>query len=107
VLPLPSLRFAPQLDGDNRGPRVLPLILPVSIERLPGAATPRLREVAIEASFDDGTTWSRVPGALAGTQFTGIVINPPGAEFVSLRGTASDVDGNQVEQTIVRAYGLR
>ena len=29
-----------------------------------------------------------------------------GARFVSLRGSASDSLGNQVEQTIIRAFGL-
>jgi hypothetical protein len=107
VLALPTLRFAPMLDDDNRAPRQLPLILPVTVERLAGAPTPRLVGVTIEASFDDGATWSRVPGALSGTHFRGIVVNPPGALFVSLRGSASDVAGNRVEQTILRAYQLR
>jgi hypothetical protein len=107
VLALPTLRFAPTLDDDNRAPRQLPLILPVTIERLAGAPTPRLVAVTVEASFDDGTTWSTVPGALSGTHFRGIVVNPPGAQFVSLRGSASDTAGNRVEQTILRAYKLK
>jgi len=107
VLALPTLRFAPMLDDDNRAPRQLPLILPVTVERLAGAPTPRLVGVTIEASFDDGATWSRVPGALSGTHFRGIVVNPPGALFVSLRGSASDTAGNRVEQTILRAYKLK
>jgi hypothetical protein len=35
-----------------------------------------------------------------------IVQHPAGAKFVSVRGSARDVLGNQVEQTIIRAYGV-
>jgi hypothetical protein len=107
VLSVPTLRFAPVLDDDNRALRRLPLLLPVAIERLPGAATPAIRNVTIEVSFDDGATWSPVHGALLGTRFLGLVVHPPGATFVALRGTARDAAGNRVEQTILRAYQLR
>jgi hypothetical protein len=33
-------------------------------------------------------------------------VHPRGAHFVSLRGSARDAQGNRVEQTIIRAYGL-
>jgi hypothetical protein len=107
VLPLPTLRFAPSLDDNNSAVRWLPLVLPVEIERPRGAATPPIRKLAVEASFDDGATWRPVHGALSGTRFVGIVIHSAKGAFVSLRGTASDANGNRVEQTIIRAYKLR
>ena len=107
VLALPTLRFAPALDAENRAVRAFPLLLPVTIERPAGAKAPIVERATVEASFDDGATWSRVPGALVGARFIGIVTHPPGASFVSLRGTASDAEGNRVEETIVRAYKLR
>ena len=33
MLALPTLRFAPALDAENRAVRALPLLLPVAIER--------------------------------------------------------------------------
>jgi hypothetical protein len=35
-----------------------------------------------------------------------LIVNRPGAQFVSLRGDASDALGNRIDQTIIRAYGL-
>ena len=95
------------LDEQNRAVRALPLVLPVAIERPAGAKAPIVERVTVDASFDDGATWSPVPGALIGARFLGIVIHPRAASFVSLRGTARDVEGNRVEQTIVRAYKLK
>jgi hypothetical protein len=34
----------------------------------------------------------------------GVVVNPTHADYASLRGTVRDVDGNEGEQTIIRAY---
>lgn len=106
VLPLPTMRFAPLLDRNNASIAGLPLVLPVHIERLPGAPTPAIRSINVEASFDDGATWHAVPGARLGAEFVGIVLPPARASFVSLRGNASDVAGNRVEQTIIRATAL-
>lgn len=106
ALPLPVLRFTPALDEQNRALRALPLLLPVEIERPPGAATPAIAHVSVEASFDDGATWSRVIGAQLGARWLGVIQHPANAAYVSLRGSARDVDGNRVEQTILRAYAL-
>jgi hypothetical protein len=35
-----------------------------------------------------------------------VIQNQPGASFVSLRGSARDSRGSEIEQTIIRAYGL-
>ena len=35
------------------------------------------------------------------------VDHPAGAEFVSLRSSITDADGNTQRQTIIRAYALR
>lgn len=106
VLPLPVLRFAPELDLHNHAPRRFPLALPVLIGRPPGAARPTITNVAVEASFDDGATWRPVIGVRTDDRWRGLVIHPPGATFVSLRGSARDADGTRVEQTIIRAYKL-
>ena len=59
-----------------------------------------------QAPAGEGARWSRVPVIRFGDQALAVILNQPGARFVSLRGTASDALGNKVEQTIIRAYGL-
>jgi len=76
------------------------------VERPAGAPTPRIMRARVEASFDDGATWTAIPLVLIGDRALGLVIHPPGATHASLRGTAADVEGNEVDQTIVRAYAI-
>ena len=105
TLALPTLRFLPELDDHNQSAARL-LVLPVHVERAVGAPTPRIATVHVEASFDDGATWSHVPLLVFGADAIGFVVHPRSATHVSLRGGATDVAGNAVEQTIIRAYGL-
>ena len=39
-------------------------------------------------------------------QALGLIIHPCGTHFVSLRGRTADVEGNQSELTIIRAYAV-
>jgi hypothetical protein len=106
ILSLPTLRFAPSLDAENRARgRVTPL--PIAIERPPGAAAPPITSLTVDVSFDDGVTWSPVPVLRLGDRAIGLVITPAGTRFVSLRGSARDAADQQVEQTIIRAYAVR
>ncbi len=106
LYPLPVLRFQPSLDEHNRtGARAL--LLPIEIERPFGAPTPSITSAAVEVSFDDGATWKRLPIVRFRARALGLVVHPRGASYVSLRGSASDAQGNAVEQTIIRAYALR
>jgi len=105
LLALPTPRFLPQLDDQNRASGRA-LVLPIAIERPAGTATPRIASLTVDASFDDGGSWAHVPALRVGDAALGLVIHPPGASFVSLRATVSDVAGNQGTVTIVRAYAL-
>jgi hypothetical protein len=105
LLALPTLRFTPALDDDNRTAARL-FALPFKIERPAGAPTPAIADVHLEVSFDDGAHWIAAPVARSGDQAFAIILHPRDAKFVSLRGSASDVAGNRVEQTIIHAYGL-
>jgi hypothetical protein len=106
VLPLPSLRFFPLLDDQDRSAAPA-LLLPMEIERPSASSAPAIAAARIDVSFDDGATWSRVPALRLGDRVLGLVTHRRGATHVSLRGTASDVEGNAVEQTIVRAYAFQ
>ena len=104
-LALPTMRFSPPLDLHGRAAGPL-TVLPIALDRPPGADTPPIVSVHLEVSFDDGAQWLRVPVLrLAGRWFAAIV-NRPGARFVSLRGDASDALSNRIDQTIIHAYGL-
>jgi subtilisin family serine protease len=104
-LPLLTMRFAPPLDQHNRtSARVM--VLPIAFERPPGAGTPLVLRASLEVSFDDGARWSSVPVVAVGDRAFAIVIHRANATAVSLRGSATDLAGNRVEQTILRAYGL-
>jgi hypothetical protein len=67
-----------------------------------GAGKPRAPRV--EVSYDDGRTWRRLAADAHGRyRFDA----PRQAAFASLRVSASDSAGNSVDQTVVRAVGLR
>ncbi|MFE7834904.1 S8 family serine peptidase [Streptomyces sp. NPDC057474] len=61
------------------------------------------RELNAWVSYDDGTSWKevKVRGGKAELK------HPKGAEFVSLRVRAADREGNAVDQTVLRAFGLK
>ena len=103
VIPALTPRFLPELDDSDtaRGPA---LLLPVLFERPDGAPQRPIASATIEVSFDDGARWLRVPGVVIGDRFLGVVLQPRGAAFGSLRATAEDVDGNRGEVTLIRAY---
>ncbi|MEV7870048.1 S8 family serine peptidase [Streptomyces sp. NPDC088124] len=60
-------------------------------------------ELKAWVSYDDGTTWKalKVRGATAELR------HPKGAASVSLRVRAADRNGNTVDQTTLRAFGLK
>lgn len=75
----------------GRGDEVLALV---------GAQEPDV----VEVSYDDGATWTRVR---ADHRDSYRLDAPRKARFASLRVSADDSAGNSVEQTVIRAVGLR
>ncbi|HUQ17905.1 MAG TPA: hypothetical protein VM070_08970 [Candidatus Saccharimonadales bacterium] len=105
-LPTLAMRFAPVLDDDGATTTRL-LVLPIHFERPPGTGTPLIIRATLEASFDDGAHFTRVPIAVLGDRALAIILHPPGPTSVTLRGDATDLAGNRIEQTITRAYLVR
>ncbi|WP_155372867.1 S8 family peptidase [Catellatospora vulcania] len=103
-LPLTAIRYTPALDIDNKAPAGRLFAIPVSLDRQVGAAPGRTKALTVEASFDDGKTWRRLPVMRFGEQGTALICHPAGSGFVSLRATAADNRGNTVKQTVIRAY---
>jgi subtilisin family serine protease len=105
-MPLLAVRFAPDLDANNAAPAGKRFTIPVSVERnrapLGSVHTP-----TVEVSYDDGGTWQATNVKRHHGKWTVTVDHPAGAEFVSLRTSVSDPDGNSEKVTIIRAYALR
>jgi subtilisin family serine protease len=71
-----------------------------------GLPDAKVTDLRLRATFDDGRTWTplHVTGDLAS------VAHPPlgqTAGAVGLKAEAKDTEGNTIEQTIYRAYGLK
>jgi hypothetical protein len=105
-LPIQVVRFEAKLSDDNSAPGGRAFPMPVHVQRNPGAPAAPAKALTVEASFDDGATWRKLPVVSAGDQRLALVPNPAGG-YVSLRAKAVDSLGGTVEQTVIRAYRIR
>jgi subtilisin family serine protease len=105
-LPIQVVRFGAKLGDDNSAPggRIFPM--PIQVQRNPGAPAASVKSLTVEASFDDGATWRKVPVVKLRDQRIALVSNPAGG-YVSLRAKAVDSAGGTVEQAIIHAYRIR
>ena len=101
ALPLSAIRFNPTLDERNQAG---PGWIPVHVERQPGSAAKPAASLAVQVSFDDGGTWQPAPLRKSGDSWQIKVTPPAGTAYVALRAQSTDLAGNTVEQTILRAY---
>lgn len=107
ALPMSVVRFAPPVDSRNRVPARSVLTVPVAIQSQVGTPALATKGLTIEVSTNDGRTWRKVQ-VIRGTGGTwrALVPQQAGSAFVSVRATATDVDGNTVTQTIIRAWEI-
>lgn len=103
ALPLLGVRYNPDLDERNHARPGQQFTVPVEITRQPGTGPANIEELTVEASYDDGVTWQTMPVIADGARWLATVDNPVGG-VVSLRTRATDTEGNQLEQTTIRAY---
>ncbi|GAB3329411.1 S8 family serine peptidase [Micromonospora halotolerans] len=94
------------LDDYNRAAGNAPTKVLIGVSGQPAGGVHATR---VEASFDDGGTWQSltVTGGPDGTLGKVMVPSPAAAGHVALRVTLTDQDGNQVTQTVHRAYEVR
>jgi hypothetical protein len=104
VLPLLQIGYDINTDLTNtvRADRPYPLVLHPGYQ--PGAKGGGRIQVQVEVSYDDGKTWRRVSTRGAKDVTAMVPAAPPSATFATIRVTARDSDGNQIEQTITRAW---
>lgn len=74
--------------------------------RAEGTTTAQVKQLTVQASFDDGRTWTPLRPRPAGGGRQVAVTNPGHAGFVSLRAAAQDPAGDTVTQMILRAYAV-
>ncbi|RDD85308.1 S8 family serine peptidase [Streptomyces parvulus] len=82
--------------------------LGVQVRAQEGLPVPRGVSVRVEASYDDGLTWTEARATDHGRNaFRATLVTPArGQTWVALRVTASDDAGNSVRQTVHRAYSV-
>ncbi|MER5194123.1 S8 family peptidase [Streptomyces sp. NPDC002755] len=102
ALPLLSVDYGVDgLDLLNRVDRKHESELGLSVRDQSGSVT--AGDLKAWVSYDDGTSWKAVKVKHGELELK----HPKGAEFVSLRVRAADRDGNAVDQTVLRAFGLK
>jgi hypothetical protein len=106
-VPLLAVRYAPELDDHNRAPSGRAYSFPVAVQRNGTGLIHDKVTLTVQASYDDGKTWAAAPLTASGDRWTAAVTHPNGPGFVSLKATAKDGQGNEVTQTIIRAYALK
>ncbi|MFI5887046.1 S8 family serine peptidase [Streptomyces sp. NPDC051554] len=102
ALPLLTVGIAPKgLDLLNRAhaKRELTVGLPVANQ----SGSVRASSLKAWVSYDDGTSWKEVSVTKGEARFR----PAKGAASVSLRVRAADRDGNGIDQTVLRAFGLK
>ncbi|SCG77583.1 Fn3-like domain-containing protein [Micromonospora echinaurantiaca] len=106
ALPLITVSFTPKVDLENRAESGHSQMVPVTVRNTNNELV-STQSLTVEASFDDGHSWNPVEVELQSTgQWLAKIDHPTGKEYVSLRTTAEDKQGNTVTQTVIRAYGL-
>ena len=78
----------------------------VRVRTQEGLPVPRGVSVRVEASYDDGRTWSSARTHAHGRNAFRASLTPParGESWVTLRVTARDAAGDSVRQAVQRAY---
>ncbi|WP_239117018.1 S8 family serine peptidase [Planotetraspora phitsanulokensis] len=105
-LPLIQLDYGVDTDAGGSADRSARLTLTPS--HLPGGPdSGRIRSAGLDVSYDDGATWHRQRLDRTRDGWVTRLHAPADAEHLTLRATAEDTYGNSVEQTVVRAIGLK
>ncbi|MFF7987713.1 S8 family serine peptidase [Streptomyces sp. NPDC007901] len=102
ALPLLSVDYhVDGLDLLNRADRKHTSELGLSVRSQSGSVT--AGDLKAWVSYDDGTSWKEAKVKHGELELK----HPKGATFVSLRVRAADRNGNAVDQTVLRAFGLK
>ncbi|SCF12891.1 S8 family serine peptidase [Micromonospora mirobrigensis] len=106
-LPAMAVRFTPPLRADNSAPKGREYVIPVAVQRQPGAPAAKLKALTVDVSYDGGRSWRSARVRHTPLGWLAVVRHPDRAGLVSLRAAARDADGNTVTERIIGAYRLR
>ncbi|MBZ9644511.1 S8 family serine peptidase [Streptomyces sp. PSKA30] len=108
LLPLLQLDYDVPVDERNEVKSGRMHAVRLAVRAQDGLAAPKGVVMKVEASYDDGRTWSRASLRGRGADaYEATVTRPSGVRgdaYVTLRVTARDAAGNSVRQTVTRAY---
>ncbi|MEU1199859.1 S8 family serine peptidase [Streptomyces sp. NPDC005813] len=110
LLPLLFLDYDAPVDTRNQVKRSSSTTLRVTARHQDGWTGAHVKGMRVWASTDDGGHWTSVPASLHRDGTYEVRLGRGLASrsgFVSLRAEAWDGAGNKVEQTVVRAFGVR
>ncbi|MFF0435589.1 S8 family serine peptidase [Streptomyces sp. NPDC004327] len=106
LLPLIQFDYGVETDADGYAHRSTGLtVTPSAIEGALNAGT--VTSAGLEVSYDDGATWQKADLNRSGTEWTARLTAPKPASYVSIRATATDSNGNNVTQTVIRAFAVK
>jgi len=114
ALPLTSVRFKPPVDTWSRAGDDQVLAVPFEVQRTGDQPRGKLRGLTVEASFDGGTTWARVPvvknrALITHPALTALPVehlDRNGHGYVSLRARGAD-RVSSFEVTVKKAYKIK
>jgi len=104
-LPLLTVRTTGNFDDYNTAPGRS--WFPLTVTVAPQTGSTPVCAVSVQVSTDDGRSWRSAPVSGSGGQWRALARHEKGTRFVSLKVKAVSVDGDSVEQTTMRAYGVR
>ncbi|WP_369371801.1 S8 family serine peptidase [Promicromonospora sp. Populi] len=104
TLPLLQVDYGVPSGPDGSVGRTAKLVLSADYQ---GSADASIRGMRLWASSDDGKSWREVDLKRGkGDTFRATVKAARGADYVSLKAQATDVDGGRVTETVIRAYAV-
>jgi hypothetical protein len=106
-LPLIHAQFKPPLNTRGEAAAGSVARIPILLRQDGSSSAVKVKHLTVDVSFDEGQSWKRVPVKHERHQWAAFVAHPKQGRYVSLRTFVSDLSGNTVEQTLIRAYALK
>ncbi len=97
--PVSVVRFHPDVDLESKVKAHRPLLMPVEIQGA-AAAEGNLKSLTVEASYDGGKHWIKLPKVLGKYA----LLAPTAGKGVALRGAVTDQQGNVSKVTVYDAF---
>ena len=108
LLSMLAVHYLPKVNRHNVAERKRVTVLPVVVDAQPRAALPRIEELVIRVSGDNGKTWRKATVTRTGKgTYKATFRTPKRANTVSLKAHLVDAQGNVTDQTVIGAYPLR